>query len=439
MSTNTMSTNEQAAAQSMAASKHKEFLFPAVATYYKEPLALVRGEGEYVWDDEGNRYLDCFGGVLTVSVGHANPKVNEAIIKQVQTLQHTSTLYCNQPQSDLAEKLYQITPGRLKKSFFTNSGTEADDTAIMAAKLYTGRHEIVVLRHSYSGRSATALSAMGHAPWRPLPAQVAGIVHARAPYCYRCPLKLSYPECGLACAEDIEELIMTTTTGEIAAFMAEPILGVGGFIVPPPGYFERAVEITRKHGGLFIADEVQTGWGRTGDKWFGIEHWNVEPDIITSAKGMGNGVPIGMTTATPEVADSYPGLTFSTFGGNPVSMAAALAVIKVIEDEDLRKNSAQVGAYLREGLEGLKEKYPVIGDVRGMGLMQALELVKDRETKEPDPQSVLKVFEETKRQGVLIGKGGLYGNVIRTGMMLNSTRDHVDQLIAAFDAAFATI
>jgi 4-aminobutyrate aminotransferase-like enzyme len=434
-----MSTAETQTAQSETVRKHKEFLFPAVATYYQEPLALVRGEGMYVWDDQGNRYLDCFGGVLTVSVGHANPKVNAAIIEQVKTIQHTSTLYCNKPQSDLAEKLYQITPGRLKKSFFTSSGTEADDTAIMAAKLATGRHEIVVLRHSYSGRSATSLSAVGHSTWRQLPAQVAGIVHARAPYCYRCPLKLSYPECGLACADDIEDVIMTTTTGEIAAFMAEPILGVGGFIVPPPGYFERAVEITRKHGGLFIADEVQTGWGRTGEKWFGIEHWGVEPDIITSAKGMGNGVPIGMTTATPEVADAYPGLTFSTFGGNPVSMAAALAVIKVIEDEDLRTNAAVVGAYFREKLEGLKEKYTVIGDVRGMGLMQALELVKDRETKEPDPQSVLKVFEETRRRGVLIGKGGLYGNVIRTGMMLNSTKDTVNELIEALDTSFSQL
>ncbi|MCA1556862.1 MAG: aminotransferase class III-fold pyridoxal phosphate-dependent enzyme, partial [Acidobacteria bacterium] len=181
------------------------------------------------------------------------------------------------------------------------------------------------------------------------------------------------------------------------------------------------------------------GWGRTGDKWFGIEHWNVEPDIITSAKGMGNGVPIGMTIATPEVADSFPGLTFSTFGGNPVSMAAALAVIKVIEDEDLRTNAATVGAYFREKLEGLKEKYPVIGDVRGMGLMQGLELVNSRETKEPDPQSVLSVFEETKRRGVLIGKGGLYANVIRTGLMLNSTKDTVDELIAALDGGFASI
>ena len=433
-----MAAIEPTTQQSEIARKHKEFLFPAIATYYQEPVALVRGEGQYVWDDVGKRYLDCFGGVLTVSVGHANPQVNAAIIEQVKTLSHTSTLYANRPQGDLAEKLHQISPGRLKKSFFTNSGTEADDTAITAAKLHTGRHEIVVLRHSYSGRSATALSAIGHSTWRPLPAQVAGIVHARAPYCYRCPLKLSYPECGLACAEDIKDVIETTTTGQIAAFMAEPILGVGGFIVPPAGYFERAAEITRAAGGLFIADEVQTGWGRTGDKWFGIEHWNVEPDIITSAKGMGNGVPIGMTIATPEVADSFPGLTFSTFGGNPVSMAAALAVIKVIEDENLRTNAATVGAYFREKLDGLKEKYTVIGDVRGMGLMQGLELVRDRETKEPDPQSVLRVFEETKRRGVLIGKGGLYGNVIRTGLMLNSTKDTVDELIEAMDGAFAT-
>ena len=363
--------------------------------------------------------------------------MTEAVVNQVKTLQHTSTLYANKPQSDLAEKLYQITPGPLKKSFFTNSGTEADDTAIHAAKLATGRQEIVVLRHSYSGRSATALSAMGHAPWRPLPPQVAGFVHALAPYCYRCPFKLTYPECGLACANDIEELIMTTTTGEIAAFMAEPILGVGGFIVPPPGYFERAVEITRKHGGLFIADEVQTAWGRTGDKWFGIEHWDVQPDIITSAKGLGNGMPVGITVATEEVANKYPGPTFSTFGGNPVAMTAALAVIKVIEDEDLRRNSAKVGGYLRQRLEELKGKHKAIGDVRGMGLMQGLELVRDRETKEPAPDIVAKVFEETKRQKVLIGKGGLYGNVIRTGMMLNSTKDHVDELIQALEVSFA--
>jgi 4-aminobutyrate aminotransferase len=432
-----MNPQEQRSTVSDAVRKHKEFLFPAVATYYQEPIALVKGEGEHVWDDQGNRYLDCFGGVLTVSVGHANPEINKAWIDQVNSIAHTSTLYANQPQSDLAEKLAEITPGDLKKSFFTSSGTEADDTAIMAAKLATGKGEIVVLRHSYSGRSATALSSVGHSSWRPLASQVAGIVHARAPYCYRCPWKMTPENCGAACAEDVKDVIETTTTGEIAAFMAEPIMGVGGFIVPPKGYFERVYEITKKHGGLFISDEVQTGWGRTGDKWFGIEHSGVVPDIMTSAKGMGNGVPIGWTITTPDVADKFPGLTFATFGGNPVSMAVGLAVINFIEKNDLRTNARVVGDYFRQKLEELKDKYLIIGDVRGMGLMQGIELVKDRETKEPAADAVLKVFEETKRRGVLIGKGGLYGNVIRTGMMLNTTKDTVDELIEALDAGFA--
>jgi len=432
-----MYPQENRSTVSDAVRKHKEFLFPAVATYYQEPIALVKGEGEYVWDDQGNRYLDCFGGVLTVSVGHANPRINAAVSEQNAKIQHTSTLYANENQSNLAEKLAQITPGNLKKSFFTSTGTEADDTAQFAAKLATGRQEIVVLRHSYSGRSATALSSVGHSNWRPLPAQVPGIVHAMAPYCYRCPFNATPENCGMACANDIEDVIQTTTTGEIAAFMAEPILGVGGFIVPPAGYFERAYEIARSHGGLCISDEVQTGWGRTGDKWFGIEQWNVTPDVMTSAKGMANGIPIGWTIATPEVADKFPGLTFATFGGNPVSTAAALAVIKMIEDDDLRTNARVVGDHLRARLNELKDKHPIIGDVRGMGLMQGIELVKDRQTKEPAPEAVLKVFEETKRQGVLIGKGGLYGNVIRTGMMLNSTKDNVDELIRALDAGFA--
>ena len=432
-----MTQQEPRSTVSDAVRKHKEFLFPAVAMYYKEPVALVKGEGEHVWDDQGNKYLDCFGGVLTVSVGHANPEVNKAWIDQVNSIAHTSTLYANKPQSDLAEKLAEISPGKLKKSFFTNSGTEADDTAVLAAKLATGHNEIVVLRHSYAGRSATALSSIGHSNWKPTASQVAGFVHAHAPYCYRCPFNASPENCGMACANDLEELIQTTTTGKIAAFMSETILGVGGFIVPPKDYFKRVHEITKKYGGLFISDEVQTAWGRTGDKWFGIEHYGVEPDIMTSAKGMGNGVPIGWTIATEEVANAFPGLTFSTFGGNPVSCAVGLAVINVIEKNDLRTNARVVGDYFREKLDELKERYPIIGDVRGMGLMQGIELVKDRATKEPNPEAVLKVFEETKRRGVLIGKGGLYGNVIRTGMMLNSTKDTVDELIQALDAGFA--
>ncbi len=417
--------------------KHKEFLFPAVATYYKDPIALVKGVGMHVWDDQDNRYLDCFGGVLTVSVGHAHPTVTAAIIEQIQTLVHASALYANKPQSDLAEKLAQISPGEMSKSFFTTSGTEANDTAIMAAKHATGRSDVIVLRHSYSGRSASTLSACGNSGWKHWPAQVAGFSHALAPYCYRCPLHLEYPSCEVACAGDIEELIQTTTTGEIAAFMAETIMGVGGFIVPPPGYFEKAYEIARRYGGVCIADEVQTGWGRTGDHWFGIERSDVKPDIMVSAKGMGNGTPVAMTIATPEVADKYPGTTFATYGGNPVSMKAALAVIQVIEQENLRENARVTGDYLRHRLEELQAKHPCVGDVRGMGLMQGVELVKDRKTKEPHPHGVNALFEETKRRGVLIGKGGLYGNVIRTGMPLIASKSDVDEMIEAMDAGLS--
>jgi 4-aminobutyrate aminotransferase-like enzyme len=420
-------------------SRHKEHLWPCAATYYQEPLVLERGEGMYVFDEEGRRYLDCFGGVLTVSVGHANETVNQAIIEQLGRISHTSTLYVNKPQADLAAKLAELTPGKLSKSFFTNSGTEADETAIILARLYTGRQEIIALRHAYSGRSALAMSVTGHSTWRHGGTQVAGIKHLHAPYCYRCPFKATFPSCDLACAKDAEELIQTTTDGQIAGFIAEPILGVGGFIVPPKEYFKVVTDIIRRYGGIFIADEVQTGWGRTGDKWFGIEHWDVEPDVMTFAKGMANGSPVGGTITTPEIAEKYPTLTFSTFGGNPVTSAAALATIKVIEENDLPRNAAVVGGYLREGLDALKEKYPAIGDVRGMGLMQAIECVKDRETKEPDAQTVLRVFEETRRRGVLIGKGGLHGNVIRLGPPLIASKSDIDELLAALDAAFGMV
>src|SRR4051794_672910 len=420
--------------KSEVVAKHQKYLFPAVSMYYKEPIALVKGEGSWVWDDQGKKYLDAFGGVLTVSIGHANPKVVEAIINQVKQINHTSTLYATKAQGDLAEKLAAIAPGNLKKSFFSSSGTEANETAVAAARTYTGRIPLVVLRHSYSGRSAQTLAMCGQSNWKKPPNLMPGIHHAHAPYCYRCPFNLSYPECGLKCAEDIEELIITETSGEIAAFFAETVIGAGGFIVPPPGYFEKAAGIARKYGGLFISDEVQAAWGRTGDHMFGISHWNVTPDILTSAKGMGNGAPIGLTIATPEVADKYPGVTFATFGGNPVSATAAHETIKFIEDNNLVKNCAVVGKHLGERLAGLKEKHRLVGDARGLGLMQALELVKDRKTKEPDAKSTARVFEECKKRGVLIGKGGVWGNVIRTGLMLNSTTAHADELADALDA-----
>ncbi|HEU5162098.1 MAG TPA: aspartate aminotransferase family protein, partial [Thermoanaerobaculia bacterium] len=389
--------------------------------------------------DQGNRYLDCFGGVLTVSVGHANERVNRAITEQLGRISHTSTLYLNEQVADLAETLARITPGRLTKTYFTNSGTEADETAIVLARLYTGRQEIIALRHAYHGRSMLAMSAAGHSTWRHGGTYVPGIKHAHAPYCYRCPFGQTYPDCGLKCARDVEELIQTTTDGQIAGFIAEPILGVGGFITPPKEYFGEVVSIIRRYGGIFIADEVQTGWGRTGDRMCGIEHWDVEPEVMTFAKGMANGAPVGATIANPEIADKFPGLTFSTFGGNPITAAAARATIRVIEEDELPRNAAVVGAHLRAGLEALKEKYPIIGDVRGMGLMQAIECVEDRATKAPAPKAVLKVFEETKKRGVLIGKGGLWGNVIRLGPPLIATKSDIDHLLEVLDQAFATV
>ena len=417
--------------------KHRKYLFSCVANYYEEPLVVDHAKGSTVVDVEGREYLDFFGGIVTISVGHCNEKVTGAIERQTHKLQHVSTLYPNEPHVRLAEKLAEITPGRLQKSFFTNSGTEANETAVLLAQLHTKCQDVIALRHSYSGRSQLAMSLTAHAAWRLTPTPAAGIHHIPNAYCYRCPFGLTYPSCDLKCAKDLEEAIQTETSGRIAAFMAEPIQGIGGFITPPKEYFQVIASILRQYGGLFICDEVQTGWGRTGGKMFGIEHWGVEPDIMTFAKGMANGVPVGATIARAEIADSMKGLTISTFGGNPVTSAAALATIQVIEEENLVDNARVMGRRLREGLEALKQKYPVIGDVRGMGLMQGLELV--GENKRPDGEAVRRLFERTKANGLLIGKGGLMGNVIRITPPLNVTKDEIDRALKLLDQSFAQL
>jgi 4-aminobutyrate aminotransferase len=419
--------------------KHKEFLWPAVTNYYREPLVADHASMQYLWDIEGNRYLDFFGGILTIGVGHANPKVTSKIKAQVDKLQHTSTLFPNEAIVALAEKLAEITPGTLQKSFFTSSGTEANEAAILLARMAGHSYDVVALRHAYAGSSALAKGVTGQAPWRKSGVISVGIAHAVNPYCYRCPLHLTYPECGVACANDVENLIQTGTSGTIAAFIAEPIQGVGGFITPPPEYFKIVYRIVKNYGGLYISDEVQTGFGRTGKKWFGIEHWEVTPDIITCAKSMANGVPVGATITTAELADKFQGLTISTFGGNPVTSVAARAVIEVIEEENLRQNTYEVGGYLREKLEFLKEKYPLIGDVRGMGMMQGLELVRDRESKEPAPVETTELMERARANGLLIGKGGLYGNVIRIAPPMNISKADVDEGMRILDKSFREI
>ncbi len=318
--------------------KHKAHLFEAVKNYYKEPVVVTEAKGTRVSDMDGNSYLDFFGGILTVSVGHANEEVNAAVTAQVNRLTHISSLYPTVPVVELAERLAEIAPGNLEKVFLNASGTEADETAVMMAQLYTGNSELVALRHGYSGRSLLAQSLTAQASWRALPTQVSAVKHAVAPYCYRCPLKLTYPECGVACAEDVDELIRTTTTGKVAGILAEPIMGVGGFITPPDEYFKMVAEIVRGYGGLFISDEVQTGFGRTGTMW-GIEQYGVDPDMITVAKGIANGMPLAAVVTTKEIASTLTKNTISTFGGNPVSCAAANATIDIIERDSLKDNS----------------------------------------------------------------------------------------------------
>ncbi|MBZ5523426.1 MAG: aspartate aminotransferase family protein [Acidobacteriia bacterium] len=420
--------------------KHKQYLFPSLTNYYTDPLVTDHASMQHLWDVEGKKYLDFFGGIVTISVGHANPRVTGKIKAQIDKLQHASTVFPNEAIVAIAEKLAQITPGEISQTYFTNSGTEANETAVQLARMYTGSYEVVALRHGYSGRSQLAQSLTGHGTWRKsLPVATGGVVHAMNPYCYRCPLGKTYPSCEVACAKDMEAVIQTSTSGQIAALIAEPIQGVGGFITPPKEYFKIVFKIIKDYGGLFISDEVQTAWGRTGKRWFGIEQWEVTPDIITSAKGLANGVPVGVTMTRPDIAASFKGLQISTFGGNPVTSVAAKATIDLIEEDRLMDNAATVGSYYRDGLESLKQKHELVGDVRGMGLMQALEFVKNRDTKEPAPQETNQFMEECRKRGLLVGKGGLFNNVIRTSPPLIITKGDVDEAIKIMDEALVAI
>lgn len=406
------------------AAEHARRLFPWVKPYYAKPLVLSDGEGVWVRDVDGEEYLDLFAGILTTSIGHCHPAVQDAVRTQMARIGHTSTLYVTEPQVEAAKSLIEITPGDLDTVCFTNSGTEAVESAIAAARLYTGRHEIVALRLGYSGRSSLTSHLTAHGGWRLPMGGTSGIVHARSPYTYRSPVG-DGPAATDFFINDLVEVIETTTRGKPAAFFAETIQGVGGYIVPPLDYFLRAAEVIRSYGGLLIVDEVQAGFGRTGKHWFGIEHWGVEPDIMVMAKGIANGYPVGATAARPEIANAWPGPSISTFGGNPISMAAMRATLDVMKRENVPDRADARGKEMRAGLEKLRDRYSWIGEVRGMGLMQAVELVSDRASKKPDGDRAARLLEAARDARILIGRGGLHGHVIRIGPSLLITEDEL--------------
>lgn len=416
-----------------------EFIIPAAPPYYKAPLVLVEGSGSTVTDADGREYLDFFCGILTTAIGHCHPEVVERVREQVGRLGHTSTLYLNEPQINAARRLAGLAPGGLRKTFFTNSGSEAVETAIMLARMYTGRDEIIGLRYGYSGRSAIGATLTAMSPWTPLGAAVPWVKHALSPYCYRCAFGPPHDQCAERYARDVEEVILTTTSGKPAAFFAETIQGAGGYIVPPAGYFQRVAELCRTYGMLFIADEVQAGFGRTGDKWFGIEHWGVEPDIMIMAKAVASGFPVGATITRDEIAAAWKGKTISTFGGNPISMAAMDATLEVMEREDVPAKSAVRGKQLRAGLDALFQRFPWIGEVRGMGMMQALELVESRDTKAPSPKKAAALLEAAKEEGLLIGTGGMHGHVIRLAPQMLMTEADVADGLARLERACAKV
>ncbi|PKN00666.1 MAG: aspartate aminotransferase family protein [Elusimicrobia bacterium HGW-Elusimicrobia-1] len=418
-------------------------LLPSTMTYFTEPLNIVKGEMQYVYDDAGKKYLDGFSAVVTISVGHCHPDIVPKIQAQVASLQHMTTLYYHPNIALYAKKMAEVAKNAnpaLQVSFFTNAGCEANELAALLAKNYTKQMEFVALRHSFHGRTLMAMSLTGQSAWRHSLPYVFGVYHAPAGYCYRCPFAMTYPACDMACAKDIEGVIKYSSSGKIAGFIAEPIQGFGGVVDPPKEYFKIAYDIVKKYGGVFIADEVQTGFGRTGDKFFGIEQWGVKPDIITMAKGIGNGAPLGGIIATADIAESMRGkVHFNTYGGNPVSMAAGLGVLEAIEKYNYAHNAAVVGKHMKEKLMELMGRHKIIGDVRGKGLMLGFELVKDRKTKEPAAKETLRIMDLAKERGLLVGKGAMAGNVIRIKPPLCISKDDADFIYKVLDECLGIV
>lgn len=419
--------------------KYKDYV---MAGFVKSvvPIVIDRALGAQVWDENGREYLDCFSGISVVNAGHNHPRVVAAAKAQMEKLVHcASYIYHAKPVGDLAEKMSQIAPRGLTKSFFANSGAEAIEGAMKLARLYTGKHEFISLHASFHGRTWGTLSITGNQGRKKRGGPyAAGISFAPVPYAYRSLSPNDPEECARHCARCLEDVIRYETSGDVAAFIAEPVMGEGGIIVPPKNYFREIKKVLDQHGIIFIADEVQSGFGRTG-KMFAIEHYGVDPDILVTAKGIADGFPLSAFTTRPEIAAAYkPGDHLSTFGGNPVSCAAALANIEVMRDEKLPARAAEIGEHAMRKLRDLQKQNPIIGEVRGIGLMIGVELVRD-EKLTPANTEAEAVRDSLLKQGILVGVGGVYGNVVRFQPPLIITKDQIDRAVAGFASALAEV
>lgn len=410
--------------------KKRKYIMPCLGHFYQEPMQLVRGSMQYLYDSAGNEYLDCFAGVSVVNCGHCNPAITERVCAQVNTLQHVCNIYLTENFVNLAERLAEIAPGDLRKSFFCSTGTEANEGAALLATIYREGSEFICLQGGLHGRTKLTMSMTGIDMWRTDPSPVGGVHFAPNAYCYRCPLEKTHPACDLACANAVEDIIKANDADKIAAMFVEPIQGNAGIVTPPPGYFKRVKEILDQYGILLIADEVQTGFGRTGNM-FAIENFGVAPDIMSVAKALGNGTPISAFIASAKIADTYTRPGASTLGGNPVSSAAALATLDYIAARDLPGRAAERGAQLKAGLAALRQKYPVIGDVRGLGLMIGAELVDS--SGGPAAEQTDRILEAMKNRGFIIGKNGIHRNVLAFQPPLVITEENIDAMLGALE------
>jgi len=417
-----------------------EFLSPGILTFYKDPLMIVEGSMQYLYDERGRRYLDGIAGIATISAGHCHPYIMQKAKDQLDTLQHSTTIYLHPVIAQYAKMLAEKLPGDLNVVYFVNSGSEANDLAMLMARLYTGNYDILALRNGYHGGISTTMGLTAHRTWKFNLPHSFGIHHALNPDPYRGAWGRDDPDAGQKYADDLINLIDHGTSGQIAGFFVESIQGVGGTVIYPPGYLKAAYGYIREAGGLCIADEVQTGFGRTGEKYWGFEWQDAVPDIVTMAKGIGNGTPLAAVVTTSEIAETLSERThFNTFGGNPVSCAIGKAVIETIDRENLQQNCLEVGNYLMEGYQRLMTKYDIIGDVRGKGLMTGIELVRDRKSKEPATDECVRIFERSRELGFLTGKGGLYGNVLRIKPPFCINKQDVDFIIEVLDIAFGEL